>query len=38
MMKVRIKKRNVFVMRFAIGFGLGLVFAGAMLLVFLAMT
>ncbi len=37
-MKVRIKKRKDFAMRFAMGFGLGLVFAGAILLLFLAMT
>ena len=37
-MKIRIKKRKDFSMRFAIGFGLGLVFAGAILLLFLAMT
>lgn len=37
-MRVRIKKRKDFAVRFAIGFGLGLVFAGAILLIFLAMT
>ena len=37
-MKIRIKKRKDFALRFAIGFGLGLVFAGTILLLFLAMT
>lgn len=36
-MKVRIRKRNRFAASFALGFGLGLVFAGALLLFFIAM-
>lgn len=36
-MKIRIKKRSIFAVKFALGFGLGLVFAGVIFLLLLAM-